>query len=130
MGRDQRKQLAAFNLVIGILGVILIATPWAFDDAGEPIAVWSAAFSGALVMRLGFSAAIHFREWKARAEAAVGAWLLSAPWLLRWENPSPVTWAHIIVGVAVIGVAVAGLRIRTNERTPLDLSRYGGARPC
>jgi hypothetical protein len=129
MGRDHNEQLAAFNLVIGTLGMILIATPWAFDIS-EPTAVWSAVFSGALVMRLGFSAAMHFREWKARAEAVIGAWLLSVPWLLHWESLSRVTWVHIIVGLAVIGVAAAGLRITTIDQTPLDLGRHRGARPC
>lgn len=129
MGRDHNEQLAAFNLVIGTLGIILVATPWAFD-VSQPTAAWSAVFSGALVMRLGFSAALHFREWKARAEAAVGTWLLSAPWLLHWESLSRVTWAHIIVGLAVVGVAAAGLRIRTTDQTPLDFDRHGGARPC
>jgi hypothetical protein len=129
MGRDQKEQLIAFNLVSGTLGMILIATPWAFDIS-EPTAVWSAVFSGALVMRLGFSAAIHFRQWKARAEAAAGAWLLSAPWLLHWVSLSRVTWAHIIVGLAVVGVAAAGLRSTTTDQTPLDLGQHTGARPC
>jgi hypothetical protein len=129
MGRDQKEQLTAFNLVSGTLGLILIATPLAFD-VSEPTAVWSAVFSGALVMRLGYSAAMHFREWKARAEAAVGAWLLSVPWLLHWESLSRGTLVHIIVGLAVVGVAAAGLRIRTTDQTSLDLGRNRGARPC
>jgi hypothetical protein len=130
MGRNQKEQLTAFNLVIGTLGMILIAMPWTFDEAGEPIAIWSAAFSGTLVMRLGYSAALHFREWKARAEVAIGAWLLSAPWLLHLGSLSRVTWAHIIVGLTVIGVAAVGLGIKTTQRIPLDLGRHGGARPC
>ncbi|GEP10174.1 SPW repeat domain-containing protein [Methylobacterium gnaphalii] len=129
MREDRKEQLAAFNLATGTLGMILIATPWAFDIS-EPTAVWSAVFSGALVMRLGFSTAMHFREWKARVEAAVAAWLLSVPWLLHWEKLSGVTWAHIVVGLAVAGAAAAGLRGRTADETPLDLGQCRGARPC
>jgi hypothetical protein len=129
MGRDHRRQLIAFNFVSGILGMVLIATPWAFE-IGDSAAGWSAVFSGALIMRLGFSAAMHFQIWKARAAAAVGAWLLSAPWLLYWDSLSRVTWVQITVGLVVVGLAVAVLRIGTTNQTSLDLSRDGGARPC
>jgi hypothetical protein len=129
MRRDHREQLTAFNLVSGILGMVLIATPWAFE-IGDSAAGWSAVFSGALIMRLGFSAAVHFRVWKVRAAAAVGAWLLSAPWLLHWESLSRLTWAHVIVGLVVVGLAAAGLRIGTTDQTSLDLGRDGGARLC
>lgn len=128
MRRDHREQLTAFNLVSGILGMVLIATAWVFE-IGES-AGWSAVFSGALIMRLGFSAAVHFRVWKARAAAAVGAWLLSAPWLLHWDSLSRVTWVHIIIGLAVVGLAAAGLRIGTTDQAPLDFGQHSGARPC
>jgi len=129
MGKDHREQLTAFNFISGILGMVLIAAPWAFE-IGDSAAGWSAVFSGALIMRLGFSAAVRFRVWKARAAAAVGAWLLSAPWLLHWDSLSRVTWVHIIVGLAVVGLAAAGLRTRTTDQTSLDFGRDGGARPC
>lgn len=72
MGRDWKEQRAAFNLLSGLLGLVLAATPWLLGEAIDPLAVWSAVFGGALVMRLGFSAALAFRGWKAWGQAVGG----------------------------------------------------------
>ncbi|MFE1599896.1 SPW repeat protein [Methylobacterium sp. ID0610] len=100
------------------------------DEVLEPLAVWSAVFGGALVMRLGFSAAMSFRAWKAWGQAVVGSWLLAGPWLLQWGGLSKMTFAHVVVGFAVVAIAAAG--IRTGKAVPM--SSHDGppraAQPC
>lgn len=130
MGRDWKEQRTAFHLVTGAMGLALAAMPWVFDGVGGPLAIWSAVFAGALVMRLGFSAALTFCEWKVWAEAAVGAWLLAVPWLQHWDGQLRLTCAHVIVGAAVVAVAAAEIRHRKGGRTPLRGSRAQATQPC
>ena len=130
MGRDWKEQRTTLHLVTGALGLVLAAMPWLYVDAGGPLATWSAVFAGALVMRLGFSAALMFCEWKAWAQAAAGAWLLAVPWLQHWDGQLRLTCAHVIVGAAVVAVATAEIRYRKGGRTALRGRRVQATQPC
>ncbi|MBY0252688.1 SPW repeat domain-containing protein [Methylobacterium fujisawaense] len=130
MGRDWKEQRAAFNLLSGLLGLVLAATPWLLDEAIDPLAVWSAVFGGALVMRLGFSAALAFRGWKAWGQAIGGAGLIIAPWLLGWDGRSAMSCAHVVVGAAVVAIAATGLRSGRAHRTSPHDNPPRAAQPC
>ena len=130
MGRDWKEQRTTFHLVTGAMGLALTAMPWLFDEVGGPLAVWSAVFGGALVMRLGFSGALRFCEWKLWAQAVVGAWLLAVPWLQHWDGQLRLTCAHVIVGAVVVALAAAEIRNAKAGRTSLRGSRPQAAQPC
>ncbi|MGV7032330.1 SPW repeat domain-containing protein [Methylobacterium symbioticum] len=114
----------------GCLGLMLTTTPWVLNEAVDALVVWNRVFGGALVIRLGFSAAIAFRAWKARGQAVVGAWLLAAPWLFAWGGRSATSCAHVVVGAAAVVLAAAGLRRGKARRiSPHDHS-CRAAQPC
>jgi hypothetical protein len=93
------------------LGLALFTSPWAFGETSDPIALWSAVFGGSLVIRLGASAALRYRAWKAWSEVALGFWLQCAPWLLQLTSVVWVARLHEAVGLAITALAVAELRI-------------------
>ena len=99
----------ASSLLCAVLGMALFASPWIYDELSDPAVLWSAVFGGALVIRLGLSAALRFREWKAWIKIAVGFWLALAPCLLRLERAPPVAEIHHLVGLAVVALALAEL---------------------
>jgi SPW repeat len=63
------------------------------------------------VTRLGASAALRFRDWKARTQIATGLWLAGTPWLFHFEGLSQLTRVHHLVGLAVAALAVVELWI-------------------
>ena len=107
--QEARTYRAVCNLVSAGLGLVLLTSPWMWADTSDPIALWSAVFGGALVARLGVSAALRFREWKARTQIATGVWLAGVPWLFHFEGVSQLTRIHHVVGLAVAALAVVEL---------------------
>jgi hypothetical protein len=128
MQGNGREKAALYGFISDALGLLLTVTPWVFDEAGQPLATWSAVFGGALAMRLGFSTALAVREWKLRAQAVVGSWLLAAPWLLHFDGSPGTTCAHLLVGLAAVAAAVAPVRGR-GPGVPLAGCR-SDATPC
>lgn len=113
-----------FGLLCAGLGALLLLSPailgaHALPEAGRNLpGLWSAAFAGTLLVRLGLSAALRFRPWKARAMIAVGAWLVGAPWLPPFGQPTGPTLLHAALGLAVLVLGVASLRPRAGGGWP------------
>ncbi|WP_336492641.1 SPW repeat protein [Methylobacterium nigriterrae] len=113
------------------LGLVLIASPWMLAETSDRTALWSAVFGGALVTRLGASAALCFREWKAWTQVAAGFWLAAVPWLFHFEGLSQLSRIHHMVGLGVAALAVAELWIsRTAPGQAGSLPVRGCRRGC
>jgi hypothetical protein len=78
-----------------VLGLFLLASPWLFAFAQETpkIETWAV---GAAVVVTSLAATIVFSEWEEWVNAALGVWLIMAPWLLGF--------AHTRAMVVSIGV--------------------------
>lgn len=111
LGQETRTYRAVCNLVSAGLGLVLLASPWILAETSNPAALWSAVFGGGLVLRLGASATLCFREWKAWMQIAVGFWLTAAPWLFHFDDLSQLAHIHHFVGLAVAALALAELWI-------------------
>ncbi|AWN41561.1 SPW repeat domain-containing protein [Methylobacterium durans] len=127
LGQETKTYRAVCNLVSAGLGLVLLASPWMLAETSSPAALWSTVFGGALVMRLGSSAALRFRKWKARTQIAIGFWLAGVPWLFHFEGLSQLTRIHNLVGLAVAALAVAELWI---SRTALSRTGSVPVRGC
>lgn len=137
------------------LGGLLLVSPALPDGGTSPVAVWSALFGGALLIRLGLSAALRFRAWKARAMIVVGAWLavnaclMSGPGLMGglglMGGPGPMdasrllrvdpvplgrlsgaTVLHKAIGLAAIALGAASLKVHAGAALP----RWRRPEPC
>jgi hypothetical protein len=118
LGHETRTYRAVCNLVSAGLGLVLLASPWMLAETSNPTALWSAVFGGALVTRLGASAALCFREWKAWTEIAAGLWLAGTPWLFHFEDLSQLSRIHHVVGLAVAALAAVELWISRTALSP------------
>jgi hypothetical protein len=109
MKATTRDTLTLLHLLGCTIGVTLMGLSWFIDEGHEATAGWSALFGGALLIRLSLSAALQFRDWKARAEMVLGIWLIASPWVLHFERLHSVTVVHHVVGLATVGLGALGL---------------------
>ena len=130
MKATTRDTLPLLQLLGCAIGVGLMASSSFLDASRGPTAEWSALFGGALLIRLSLSAALNFRDWKARAEMGLGLWLIASPWLLDFERLPSATAVHYMVGLATVGLGALGLWDRPNATAPWSrrLQRWLGAR--
>ena len=80
------------------VGLFLLASPWMFAFARETprIETWAV---GAAVVAVSLAATIVFSEWEEWINAALGVWLLVAPWLLGFAHTRA---AHVSIGVGIV----------------------------
>ena len=104
-----RDNLTVLALLGCALGLMLMASPAFIEECRAPVPEWSALFGGALLIRISLSAALHFREWQARAETVVGFWLVASPWLLQFDRLPSATAIHEAIGFAAVGFAAVEL---------------------
>lgn len=130
MKASTRDTLPLLQLLGCAIGVGLMASSSFLDASRGPTAEWSALFGGALLIRLSLSAALDFRDWKARAEIGLGLWLIASPWLLHFERLLSAAVVHHMVGLAAIGLGALELSDKPNATTPRSrrLHRWLGAR--
>lgn len=93
----------AVNLVLGLW---LIASPWALSFATEPAPMWNASAIGAIIAVAAVAALFAFHRWEEWAEAALGLWLIVSPYLLGFAMQMAATWNHVLVGIIVAGLAI------------------------
>ena len=93
----------AANLV---LGVWLIAAPWALGYATQQTAAWNAWGVGAVITISALAALIAFQKWEEWVNAALAAWLIVSPFILAFGTQTTVTWNQVAVGVLVGILAV------------------------
>lgn len=89
-----------------VLGLWLVIAPFALMY-GVASATWNDAIVGVLVATLAATRAFGTLgttglSW---TNAALGAWLIAAPFVLGYSGLAAALWNDIIVGVAILGLA-------------------------
>lgn len=97
--------------VFGLIGVWLIAAPWALGVAGTgaATATWSAVTLGGLVLvltSLGLFGAGGKMEWTDYAIAVVGLVLLLSPWIMGFGGLGVIVWNAVFCGIVLITAAL------------------------
>ncbi|OBV38992.1 SPW repeat protein [Janthinobacterium psychrotolerans] len=96
--------------VILLLGLWLIVSPWALGYAqGSPQLV-NALISGLVIAVLAAFDLYKTYFWAVVVNLLVGVWVAVSPWVLRLADQGPVLWNYLIVGVAVVVLALWELR--------------------
>ena len=93
-----------------LVGTLLVASPWIFGFAWQPVAKWVVIIMGlgaigySLVTdyELGLSRQVPMR-WHLALDAASGLFLAASPWLLGFSEQ--VAAPHVVFGLLEIGVA-------------------------
>ncbi len=105
------------NWVIAVIGVWEGVAPFVLGYSYLPGASWNAVLVGLTVITLAAWAALTnsaqtawFLDW---VLVPVGAWLILAPFILRYTDVAAGLWNAIIVGVVITGLSVwAAISIR------------------
>ena len=93
----------AANLVLGLW---LVASPWALGFTTNQTTTWNAWGVGALITIAALAALIAFQKWEEWMNAALAAWLIVSPFVLGFGTQATATWNQIVVGVLVGVLAV------------------------
>ncbi|GGC68603.1 hypothetical protein GCM10011504_53170 [Siccirubricoccus deserti] len=112
--RNETATFAAGSQIV--LGLLLVAAPWAIGFTNWETAAWSAWLTGAAMALVGIAAAWRYAQ-AAWGNLALGAWAVLAPWILGFLAMAGAMWMHIIVGVLVAAAAAFHLWWMTGTPT-------------
>ena len=98
-----------------LLGLWLVASPWALDFTGVPHAGGTAVILGLVIAVIASWALVQFERWEEWVSIVLGLLLIVTPWLVGFaameaspgaESASTATWNFVVVGVLVGGSAI------------------------
>ena len=96
--------------VILLLGLWLLVSPWAFSyPEGSPQMI-NAFASGLVIAVLAAFDLYKTYFWAVVVNLLVGVWVAVSPWVLRMAEQRVVMWNELIVGIAVVVLALWELR--------------------
>lgn len=115
--RDQATQTNVASVINILAGLWLIASPWIYTGSpavqgmpggAAPIGAWNSVIVGMVValfavIRLSSGAVTAPLSW---VNAALGAWMIAAPWVIGYAADPPRTWNSVIVGIIVLIMAI------------------------
>jgi hypothetical protein len=114
-----------------ILGTFLFLCPWIFgfslSDTFTKFTLgdYNAWACGCLV--LGGISIGQFCEWRAWFNFLIGLWVTIAPWVLGFSSDATVRSSHVIVGVAVTGLAACAIYAADHRsQTSDEAGEHGG----
>ncbi|WP_219134960.1 SPW repeat protein [Janthinobacterium sp. UMAB-60] len=96
--------------LILLLGLWLLVSPWAFSySEGSPQMI-NAFASGLVIAVLAAFDLYKTYFWAVVVNLLVGVWVAVSPWVLRLADQRVVMWNELIVGIAVVVLALWELR--------------------
>ena len=96
--------------VILLLGLWLIVSPWAFSYPEGSPQMMNAIVSGLVIAVLAAFDLYKTYFWAVVVNLLVGVWVAVSPWVLRLADQRVVMWNELIVGIAVVVLALWELR--------------------
>ena len=96
--------------VILLLGLWLIVSPWAFSYPEGSPQMLNALVSGLVIAVLAAFDLYKTYFWAVVVNLLVGVWVAVSPWVLRLADQRVVMWNELIVGIAVVILALWELR--------------------
>jgi len=104
-----------------LLGIALFISPWALGYSTESSAALNAHVIGAVIAVMALAALFAFRVWEEWISAALGAWLIVAPWVLNFSGHAVAMRTSVVIGIAAIVLALWS----ANEHTSGHMSAGG-----
>ncbi|MDC8760630.1 SPW repeat protein [Janthinobacterium fluminis] len=92
--------------LILVLGLWLIVSPWAFAYPQGSAQMMNAIISGVIIAALAAFELYKTYFWAVVVNLLVGVWVAVSPWVLRVADRNTVMWNELIVGIAVVVLAL------------------------
>lgn len=89
-----------------LLGVALFFSPWVLGFQSEQTPAWNAYVFGAIIAVVALAAMFAFHDWEEWISAALGAWVIIAPWVLGFSHNASALTAHVLIGIATVVLAL------------------------
>jgi predicted MFS family arabinose efflux permease len=89
-----------------LLGAGLFFSPWLLGFTEDWSAASNAHLVGAVLAVMALMALFAFQTWEEWASGLLGAWLLISPWFLGFSALMAPMLVHVLVGIAVIVLAI------------------------
>jgi hypothetical protein len=96
--------------VILLLGLWLLVSPWAFSYPEGSPQMLNALVSGLVIAVLAAFDLYKTYFWAVVVNLLVGVWVVASPWILRLAEQRVVLWNELLVGIAVVVLALWELR--------------------
>jgi hypothetical protein len=93
------------DVVTLVLAILLFLSPWALGFAGEMRPAWNAWIIGVVLAGFAIAALTAFAEWEEWITAALGVWMIIAPWVLGFASMVNPTWTHVVLGVLTVAAS-------------------------
>ena len=94
------------DIVNALLGIWVIASPWALGFDGSSMAMSNAVIVGLALVATAMGAILVPRAWEEWTEAALGLWLVASPWILGFSGHREAMLSTAIAGVVVLVLAL------------------------
>lgn len=107
---EQLKPLMRFkhwqDPINALLGAWLLLSPWALDYSGATAAMLNAVIVGVALVAVAVGAMLVPRAWEEWTEAALGFWLMAAPWVLGFGSVLNATSVALLTGAPILVLAL------------------------
>lgn len=112
MNRFQTFWQDTLNLV---LGAALFVSPWILGFASDAAPSSNAFAVGAIIALMALAALFAFQAWEEWVSAALGAWLVIAPWVLGFATHATAMYTHVVIGLATLVLALWSMSEHTGH---------------
>lgn len=92
--------------VNAVLGAALVLSPWAAGYAGETVATINAVVVGVALIAAALGAMLAPKAWEEWTEAALGLWMVLAPWTLGFTQHQMAMLVAALGGLVVVVLAL------------------------
>ncbi len=92
-----------------VLGLWMIASPWALAYQAESAPLWNAVVAGVLIAAVALAALYRVFAWQEWANFILGLWLVVSPWALGFAGLQAATRNAVVTGVVVAALALWAL---------------------
>ncbi len=89
------------------LSAVLFVSPWALGYADNALAARTAWISAIVIALVSALATQHFSEWEEWVNLLAGAWLVAAPWLLKFQIAGDAVGVFTGDGAIIESIAMA-----------------------
>ncbi|RLD05194.1 MAG: hypothetical protein DRI32_04435 [Chloroflexi bacterium] len=115
------KKAKSLSWWIVVLGAWEIVAPFIFGYSAEKTALWDAIILGVALVILGIWAALVKDESTLKTlswvNAALGVWLIIAPFLLSYSGTTSALWNDIVVGLVILALGATAASALPKEIT-------------
>jgi hypothetical protein len=105
MAKNQITRRWQDQLIL-VLGLWLIVSPWAFVYAQGSAEMTNAILSGIVIAVLATFDLYKTYFWAVVVNLLLGIWVAISPWVLHVTGQRTVLWNELIVGIAVVVLAL------------------------